>query len=317
MDFLHDIKGSLDGNAGSASKWAAARSISLTGAVTGSVNIDGSGNTSMVTTVIDDSHNHIIGNIDNLQATLNIKEDYQTINTVRNNLGTPTVREMALFHGQFNNKFRFIAPTLQEESVNGVDWVVSTRAAVNTLKDMMIGEGQGTSFTAIPAPGIGGMGCYRLTWVNAQAGTGYIFLNNLYVYCSTNGNTVTFKVEAYHNTSGWTTLVNANTNNWPGHVSIPHNSIPFSTSATQYGQIRITFTVGSATNANPFSLYAIEWFGGYPAGRRNVESYDRDRNVTFPANIEASAFNKSDGQVMTSITVGIAQPASGWWFKEI
>lgn len=47
--------GSLSGNASTASKWATARTLTLTGSVTGSVNIDGSGNVSLATTT---NHTH-------------------------------------------------------------------------------------------------------------------------------------------------------------------------------------------------------------------------------------------------------------------
>lgn len=57
----------------SATKLTAPRTISLTGDVTGSVSFDGSGNVSMTTAVADDSHNHIISNVDGLQAALDDK----------------------------------------------------------------------------------------------------------------------------------------------------------------------------------------------------------------------------------------------------
>lgn len=44
-----DVTGSLKGNADTATKWATARTLALTGDVTGSVNIDGSGDVSMAT----------------------------------------------------------------------------------------------------------------------------------------------------------------------------------------------------------------------------------------------------------------------------
>lgn len=44
------FKGNLDGNASTASKWATARTLSLTGSVTGSVSFDGSGNITLNTT---------------------------------------------------------------------------------------------------------------------------------------------------------------------------------------------------------------------------------------------------------------------------
>lgn len=63
----------ITGNAGTASKLQTARTITLAGDVSGSVSFDGSDNVSITTTVADDSHNHTIANIDNLQTTLNAK----------------------------------------------------------------------------------------------------------------------------------------------------------------------------------------------------------------------------------------------------
>uniref|UniRef100_UPI004047E752 beta strand repeat-containing protein n=1 Tax=Shewanella sp. TaxID=50422 RepID=UPI004047E752 len=67
------FSGALSGNASTATKLATARSIGLTGDVSGSANFDGSANISITATVADDSHNHIIGNVDGLQAALNAK----------------------------------------------------------------------------------------------------------------------------------------------------------------------------------------------------------------------------------------------------
>ena len=49
------FKGNLSGNASTASKWATARTLTLTGSVTGSVSIDGSGNVTLATTT---NHSH-------------------------------------------------------------------------------------------------------------------------------------------------------------------------------------------------------------------------------------------------------------------
>ena len=67
--------------AAAATKLATARTIALGGDVTGSVNFDGSGNASITTTVADDSHNHIISNVDGLQAALDLKADQATTYT--------------------------------------------------------------------------------------------------------------------------------------------------------------------------------------------------------------------------------------------
>lgn len=61
------------GVATSAVKLATARTIGLSGDVSGSASFDGSGNVTISATVVDDSHNHVIANIDNLQSTLDSK----------------------------------------------------------------------------------------------------------------------------------------------------------------------------------------------------------------------------------------------------
>lgn len=63
----------ISGNAASASKLSAKRTITLTGDVTGSGSSDGSTGWSITATVKDDSHNHVISNVDGLQDALNGK----------------------------------------------------------------------------------------------------------------------------------------------------------------------------------------------------------------------------------------------------
>ena len=61
------------GNAATATKLQTSRTISLSGDVTGSVSFDGSANASITAVVADDSHNHIISNVDGLQVGLDSK----------------------------------------------------------------------------------------------------------------------------------------------------------------------------------------------------------------------------------------------------
>ena len=65
----------VNANAVSASKLATARNIALGGNLSGSANFDGSGNITITASVQDDSHNHIISNIDGLQSVLDGKSD--------------------------------------------------------------------------------------------------------------------------------------------------------------------------------------------------------------------------------------------------
>lgn len=76
------VTAALTGNASTASKLQTARTISLTGDVTGSVAFDGFANASITTAVADDSHNHIIANVDNLQAALDAKTPFATLSAV-------------------------------------------------------------------------------------------------------------------------------------------------------------------------------------------------------------------------------------------
>lgn len=57
----------------SATKLATARTIALSGDVTGSVNFDGSADIAITATVVDDSHNHVMANVDGLQTALDAK----------------------------------------------------------------------------------------------------------------------------------------------------------------------------------------------------------------------------------------------------
>jgi len=225
----------------------------------------------------------------------------QSMGTIRNNLGDPSVEESALFHAEFFNQLRFISPSLQEESSDGgTTWATSTRMSAANLGDLMIGEGQGTNVNILPQ-GASSPIAYRLTWDTSVSsmGNGYFWFNHLYIYCSTNGNTVTFTIDAYHNTNGWTQIATGTTSNWPGHVSIKHNTIAYNVNnAGLYGKVRITFT--STTVSQPVQLYNIEWFGGYPAGRRNAESYDRNKNATFPAAINAVSGFRVNGSATSA-----------------
>jgi len=63
----------LSGNATTASALQTARSITLSGDVSGSASFDGSANATITATVADDSHNHIISNVDGLQTALDGK----------------------------------------------------------------------------------------------------------------------------------------------------------------------------------------------------------------------------------------------------
>ena len=73
-------------NATAADKLQTARTISLTGDATGSADFDGSEAISIAVTVADDSHNHVISNVDGLQNALDAKATPADITTAIGNL---------------------------------------------------------------------------------------------------------------------------------------------------------------------------------------------------------------------------------------
>ena len=75
------VQTDVTGNAGTADKLKTARTITLGGDATGSASFDGSKDVTLTVAVKDDSHNHIISNIDGLQDALNGKETAGAVNT--------------------------------------------------------------------------------------------------------------------------------------------------------------------------------------------------------------------------------------------
>jgi|14BtaG_2_1085337.scaffolds.fasta_scaffold00870_4 hypothetical protein len=67
------VEADVTGNADTASALATSRTISLGGDVSGSTTFDGSSEVTITATVADDSHNHIISNVDGLQTALDGK----------------------------------------------------------------------------------------------------------------------------------------------------------------------------------------------------------------------------------------------------
>lgn len=98
------------GNAATATALATSRTISLTGDVTGSASFNGTGNAAITATIADDSHNHVISNIDGLQTELN------------------TIATKAALAGSSSQAFS--ASTLNATTVDLGDWTVTESSGV-------------------------------------------------------------------------------------------------------------------------------------------------------------------------------------------
>ena len=81
-----NVTGNITGNAGTATKLATARTVQLSGDVTGSATFDGSVDINITASVQDDSHAHLISNVDGLQTALDAKTPTSRIVTAGNGL---------------------------------------------------------------------------------------------------------------------------------------------------------------------------------------------------------------------------------------
>lgn len=86
-----NVTGAVTGNASTATTLQTARTISLSGDASGSVSFNGSANADISVTVADNSHNHTIANITDLQTTLNSKATKGAISTTTTSGGAYTL----------------------------------------------------------------------------------------------------------------------------------------------------------------------------------------------------------------------------------
>jgi len=284
--------GALSGNASTASKWATARTLTLSGDLSGSVSIDGSSNVTLSAQVSNDSHNHNHSDGDfSVGSNLTANRYFQRASGIpTNNLGSPTVTEMALFDSQFNNKTEFFPPSALRfyQTTDGTNWTEITTYSDDQKKRFL--HGDANSSVVIPNQVQG----FRIE-VDAQS---YVFLNALYMYWSSQSHNTTVHVYKQRNSdSAWLTTANSSTtvSSWPGHLYLPFNTITFNpTNSSQHGKVRIEFTpnwsTGTYSDRN-INLYSMQLWGGYPAGRRNVYYTDQDHNVDFPSEVKGTSFN--------------------------
>jgi mucin-19 len=96
-----NVTGNVTGNASTATQLETTRSIILTGDVSGSATFNGTANATITVAIDDDSHNHIIANVDGLQTALDAKAPLAsptftgTVAISSLNLGGTTVTDIA------------------------------------------------------------------------------------------------------------------------------------------------------------------------------------------------------------------------------
>ncbi len=223
----------------------------------------------------------------------------------------PLTDTSGFIDGSWTNKFEFFPfnNILQETSTNGNTFITTTEYSEAQFKNLLGGD----NGTGMAIPNMGGIGTRwkRFTFTASP----YVSLSLLYFYVTRVTGTLEVKVERFlHSTSTWE-LVNDYTSigSWPAHCTLRHPTIWFHPS-THYSKVRVTF-MGTTTNADHpnHSIMRMQWWGGYPAGKRNVFSTDSDRNVSFPAGLNANGqavVLNNDGRLIdTQNTAGGGQSA--------
>jgi hypothetical protein len=223
-----------------------------------------------------------------------------------NNLGTPSITEMALFQEQFNNKTAFypIANIKFYTSDNGLTWTEYTSFSDTDKRKFVGGDSSSGIFIPNATP------YFRIEVINDG---NYVYLNALYMYWSSNSHSTKVKIRKQRGDGVWSqhTDSEVSVSSWPGHLYLPFNTIPFhpSTSSTgHYRTVHIDF-IPTWQTSNPtysgqnISLMTMQLWGGYPAGRRTIYSVNELKDVYFPSDVYANS-NKlaTESFVGTSIS---------------
>lgn len=262
-------------------------------------------------------------NLSTLNASdTNARYYYQNTNGVpSNNLGNPTVTEMALFDEQFNNKTAFYNPASLTfwTSSDGTNYTEYTGFDTTTKKRFLGGDNDSGVF--IP----------NLTnrfRIEVENSAGYVFLNQLYIYWSSNSHSTKVHIWVRRcDNNQWYQWTSSDqyVSSWPGHLYLPFGGIPFYPgyldSTGHYNKIRIEFIPSWSSGTYSYTginLMRMQIWGGYPAGKRNIYSTDENQNVSFPATLSATTFsgalsgNATTASALTSMNISQFTNNSGY-----
>ena len=206
----------------------------------------------------------------------------------RNNLGDPTVTEMALFEEQFGPKTTLANDyddltdlTFWSQETSSSDWVEVTSYSDDQKRKFLR-----TNNSTVVIPNT-----YYKFRVEFKARS-YTFANAVYMYWSSQSHNSQVHVWKKRCSDGtWLQHTSAtNTiSSWPGHGWIPFSNIPWhetnTTSTGHFTHIRVEFTPnwsGHATYGDrPIAIYGMQIWGGYPKGRKTPHYYDQNGEFNF------------------------------------
>jgi len=277
------------------------------------LNVNGTAFIGGVATLNSDAN--IAGNVSTPQITA--RRYYQNADGVpTSNLGNPTVTEMALFDEQFNNKTAFYDPNSLTfwTSSDGVNFTEYT-SFNTTAKRRFLG---GDTNSGVYIPNLTNR--FRVELENTA---GYVFLNSLYMYWSSNSHSTKVHIWARRcDNNQWYQMTSStqNVGAWPGHLYLPFSTIPFYpgtlASTGHYNRIRIEFIPtwsGDPTyGSQHIYLDRMQIWGGYPAGKRNIYTTDELQGVNFPANLGAVGAFTAASVTASGTVVASGGNSSNW-----
>ena len=117
--------GSTTGNAATATALQTSRTIGLSGDVSGSGSFDGTGNLTITATIADDSHNHVISNVDGLQTALDTKYesgDNVSLGTIAS--GAITITNATNAGGTARNMYQSTSAPSSGDGAVGDMWIL-------------------------------------------------------------------------------------------------------------------------------------------------------------------------------------------------
>ena len=136
----YNFVGNLEGNASTASKWATARTLTLTGSVTGSVSIDGSGNVSLATTT-NHTHSYLPLSGGTMTGTIGVQSNTQNGGLKFNNNNANL--------NAYNDQPLILGKAIRFGDYNTWDWNVWAGLKYDRAnKTIYLGLADGTTFSA-------------------------------------------------------------------------------------------------------------------------------------------------------------------------
>lgn len=265
-----------------------------------------------VSDVLNQFPGRAIGNATKATSDANGRMISPVYNQFYNNLGTPSLFELATLFQEFGCKTDFAARsrvTYETSKDLGETW--EELAVSDEVHETLWGGTYPGSLTVNKLVDPDDENSNPLYFRFTLAAQTYCFLNLLYMYTSGNGGQFHVKYEKRKTTTQeWVTQYETPSSSfvnlgWPGHSIIYHGNIPFSSgqSATYFDRVRVTIyhtpTYKSNLKYKTFTLYKVKLLGGYPMQEdfQGIKINGHNKAYEFPAGIKLGNTSLTEDQL--------------------